>query len=810
MTWVEGAPIGEFIGVFPLLAEEQQEKSTEALALRWLTDMCQSLSVLHRNGLVHGDVSPRNMIVSGSDLVLTDYDCVCRIEDPIPAPGTVLYCSPSYQNGQAASPSDDFYALAASFFHIIFEREPFQYGGIRAKERGLNWEGVRRDEYPILADFLDKATWPDTARRFSSADEALDLLKERHPAEIDRQRDLSGAGGFDKDLSKSKQESEQQRESHENHVDWLLSLLQSYPGSRWGNRETRGLDTDFAAQTYVQTNLEEALLGDIRQRRVRLVVLCGNAGDGKTSLLQHLAGRLGLGHCTSAERVLQGRTEDGLTIRMNLDGSASWQGRSADEILDEFLAPFRAGSPEDDIVHLLAINDGRLLEWIEGAESREDWNESPLTEELSAVLEEEKTDPNSFVRFISLNQRSLVGGITPDRQQIQTDFLNRLLDHLYGAEKASDIWAHCISCSAMSRCEIVRAIRVFGPNVLPGMAEEAVRARARQRLFEALQAVHLRGETHITVRELRAALVYILFGIHFCQDYHETSSVPALPYWDRTFSTDSPDRQGEVLRELGRYDPALESHPQIDRYLLSAHSQGSTKTAPHYEQLTLESARRRAYFEWTEEHLIEVAGDRQALDLSRGQHLRLFRTLPLENSELDSQHRSELCEHLCGGISRLEDLPPQALRRPGVVPLRITPRTPTETAFWVEKPLSSFRLEAGLPPDMQGIDRLHRQAFLFYRYRNGLEERLQLGAELFHLLLELSDGFQLGDVSTDDTFAHLSIFVQRLVREDEREMLAWNPMQEKIIYRVSATMDRTNDGVQQRLELARSIEGGAA
>ena len=43
-----------------------------------------------------------------------------------------------------------------------------------------------------------------------------------------------------------------------------------------------------------------------------------------------------------------------------------------------------------------------------------------------------------------------------------------------------------------------------------------------------------------------------------------------------------------------------------------------------------------------------------------------------------------------------------------------------------------------------------------------------MGAELFHLLLELSDGYQMGDVSTEDTFAHLSIFVQRLVREDDR------------------------------------------
>jgi hypothetical protein len=307
------------------------------------------------------------------------------------------------------------------------------------------------------------------------------------------------------------------------------------------------------------------------------------------------------------------------------------------------------------------------------------------------------------------------------------------------------------------------------------------------------------------MRELRASLVYILFGVHFCQDYHGESMVPSLPYWDRAFAANSPDRQGEVLRELAIFDPSVEAHPQIDRYLLGKPSADGGKTSPQYDQLTLESARRRAYFEWTEEDIEQLTGERHALDLARGRHLRLFRNIPLDK---DPSEQAKLCARLCAGISRLEDLPRQALDRPNVVPLRITPRTPTETAFWVEKPLSSFRLEAELPRETPGVDRLHRQAFLIYRYRSGAEEPLRLGAELFHLLLELSDGYQLGDVSTDDTFAHLSIFVQRLVREDEREMLAWNPMQDDLILHLSARLEQMESGVQQMMTL-RSLSQGA-
>ncbi len=479
MTWIEGEPLDHYIGDFSRLAYEGT--SSEGLALRWLCTMCEALAVLHSNDLVHGDVSPRNMIVSGHDLVLIDYDFVTKIGERTTSPGTVLYCPPNQQEVQTASPADDIFSLAASFFHVVFGKVPFQYNGMQAKERGLNWDSVDREEYAILADFLDIATHPKQEQRFKSITEALATLKaamlEEIPPETQRRK---------------------------NQVAWLQSLLQSYPGSRWGNRETRGLDTEFASQTYVETKIETALLRDIRTRSVRLVILCGNAGDGKTALLQHLAAGLGLGQQQSSQRILEGRMEGGLVVRMNLDGSAAWEGRSADELLDEFLKPFLDGAPDEDVVHLLAINDGRLLEWIEKSE------ETRLTRELYACLNNETGFQDSYIRFIDLNRRSLVGGITPDRKGIETVFLEHLLDQLYGGDNAAEIWSPCLSCSAQERCEVFRATKVFGPEGLGGGATSAVRSRARQRLFDALQAVHLRGETHITVRELRAALVYIL------------------------------------------------------------------------------------------------------------------------------------------------------------------------------------------------------------------------------------------------------------------------------------------------------------
>ncbi|MCA9036838.1 MAG: NERD domain-containing protein [Planctomycetaceae bacterium] len=821
LGWIDGTPLSEFTGVFPLLAENQDEPTPESLAVRWLTNLSEALDVLHRNGLTHGDVSPRNMIVSGSSLVLTDYDFVSRLDDASSSVGTVSYCSPERQQKKPSTAADDLFALAASFFHVLFEKEPFRFGGELAKERGLNWDGVERSQFPVVAEVLDKATHKDHAQRFASAGEMLQALTSASKLAEDAQQDSredQTQDGVESKPGKSDGPSNEVTEAvvslptavetvgalSEQRVDWLKSLLQSYPGSRWGNRETRGLDTTFASDTYVPTALEESLLEAIRTARVRLVILCGNAGDGKTALLQHLALELGLGRHQSVDRILEGRVPNGPRVRMNLDGSAAWQGKSADQLLDEFLAPFQDGAPSENIVHLLAINDGRLLEWIEGVEGRLG-RETELTAKLYELLQERTDQQDSQIRFISLNQRSLVGGITAEGTGIDTEFLERLLDHLYGGRKSQEKWSPCQACSAKERCHVYQAARIFGPDSFPSSIPDDVRKRSRQRLFEALQAVHLRGETHITVRELRAALVYVLFGVHFCDDYHSGEYIDdrgPLPYWDRAFSADSQARQGEVLREIARFDPALESHPQIDRYLLSQPVIDSSRSTPRYPGLSLESARRRAFFEWTDEDLRQVLRNMEepseALDLARGSHIREFRRVPLIR---DASQLADITRRLCAGISRLEDLPPQAFERSGVVPFRITPRTPTETAFWVEKPMENFRIEPVLPSKTEGIERLHRQVALTYHYRDGNEERLLLGAELFHLLLELAEGYQLGDVSTDDTFAHLSIFVQRLVREDERELLAWNPMQDEQLYRIAAIVRDSSGERKQELQI---------
>ncbi|MDE0102108.1 MAG: NERD domain-containing serine/threonine-protein kinase [Bryobacterales bacterium] len=792
MSWVDGIPVAEFAGKLTLLARNE-DTDAQDLAVRWMCSMLEAIDALHRNGLVHGGVSPQNMIVSGENLVLTDCDCVTRIGDAVTSRGAALFCSPSREVGEPASPKHDVHALAASFFQIIFDREPFPRDGDSILKGELDWDQEERKSYPALARFLDRAVDAGSGNSFASAGSALEALRaavstgrSTHPVATGALHSSAATDGGGLVPGGPLQTTALPSERQPNEVPWLGQLLESYPGSRRGNRETRGLDTEFARKTYVETDLEAELWSRIMGREVSLVILCGNAGDGKTALLQHLADELGIGRHKSSRRIVDQVLEDGTRVRMNLDGSAAYEGLSANQLLDGFLEPFTDGGRSGEGVHLLAVNDGRLLEWIHSEPTN-----TPLKESLLRLLDDPGAlGDHSHIAFHHLNRSPRVGEVSLTDGEVTTKFLDRLVMGLYGGTEAAKTWEPCTTCSARERCKVYQAARVFGPDSLPDKASCDVRKQAQERLFAAFQAVHLRGETHLTVRELRSALVYILFGTRYCEDYHSDDSGGAEPpYWDRAFDPNSPRRQGEVLRELVQMDPALEAHPKVDRRLL----RDAVRDSATADWKELASRRRRAYFEWTDEQIRVVArGEepRRCLGLARGRNLMRFRDLPL----LDNEQREELCQDLCRGIARIGDLPELALARKDIVPLRITPRTPTETAFWTEKPISRFRLEAeslgsigaNARPSTSPIGReLHRAAHLTYRYLDGREEKLTMSADLFHRLLRLGKGYQLADISTDDTFARLSIFLQRLVREDDREIMAWNPIRDEIAHRIS-------------------------
>ena len=93
----------------------------------------------------------------------------------------------------------------------------------------------------------------------------------------------------------------------------------------------------------------------------------------------------------------------------------------------------------------------------------------------------------------------------------------------------------------------------------------------------------------------------------------------------------------------------------------------------------------------------------------------------------------------------------------------------------MEKVINRFEVFVSRPAAAEHIDWLHDEVELRYQYldANRRPERLRMNSTLFSLLLDLADGYQLIGESSQDAFANLSVFTQRLAEETQDEIFAW-------------------------------------
>ncbi len=102
-----------------------------ALALAWLAQAGRALDAAHAQGVVHRDVKPANLMLSGDgELRVADFG-IARIagDSSLTSVGTVLgtsgYMSPEQAVGGTATPASDRYALAVVAFELLTGRRPY-------------------------------------------------------------------------------------------------------------------------------------------------------------------------------------------------------------------------------------------------------------------------------------------------------------------------------------------------------------------------------------------------------------------------------------------------------------------------------------------------------------------------------------------------------------------------------------------------------------------------------------------------------------------------------------------------------------
>ncbi|MGD9685480.1 MAG: hypothetical protein AB7U43_00710 [Desulfobacter sp.] len=345
----------------------------------------------------------------------------------------------------------------------------------------------------------------------------------------------------------------------------LDKFLMFYSQSEAGNGLTRGLETELSKRTYVPTKLDKELTDAINY--YRLVILTGNAGDGKTAFIQkveEMAESLGSvvhrNNHIGSEFVLHGKKF--LTL---YDGSMESVGNTNQEMLQQFFAEFSGDTaPTTSTCLIVAMNEGKLRDFLSNTAGFR-WLSTTVLDHLQkgAVLPDD-------VALVNLNLRSVV-----DASFSQTACL---FDQVLDRYVANEFWEACEGCAARIRCPVKFNIDTFRIRTTTGLTDKDLKAvevqnkaasKARTRLKTVFQVLHFRKRIHMTVRDLRSVLAFTLFGKKTCAEIDaeiQAGNVNFTPryYYNALFDSQEKDRILSLIRE---FDMGLASSPHIDSRL---------------------------------------------------------------------------------------------------------------------------------------------------------------------------------------------------------------------------------------------------
>lgn len=530
-------------------------------ALDLARQVIEGLVHLHRHGVYHCDIKPRNLLWTDCGVRIIDFNVsVLAASANGHGGGTRRYLPPDIDLKSVPQPGDladrDLYALGITLYEAITGCYPWEAvtppPGESAKDPqklpGLS------DLAPELVEVVLKAISPRRADRFASATEiqaALTNVKQARRLRPESESTsapsippLGGDGTLPPDSN-----------------PYVAQLLTLYSQSRRSNVGTRGLDA-FGEQTYVETALDRDLEPAVLTGEFRLVVITGNAGDGKTAFLQRLEKRAADQQAIFDAPLVNGRRFElqGRTFLTNYDGSQDEGDQDSDEVLRNFFAPFRGDNAIEwptDQVRLIAINEGRLVDFL------------TLERDSFVLLEQivrqglDTGVPEQGVAVVNLNLRSVVKdpfGFEDDPKGGDESIFARLIRRM----THNSFWESCQACDLKARCYVLHNARTF--------QDETAGPKLIERLKMLYTLTILRARLHITLRDLRSALAYMLVGTRDCREIHDLyragdrTTIAQGFYFNSCMGGDEPnsDRLLSLLKEI---DIGQASDPRIDRFI---------------------------------------------------------------------------------------------------------------------------------------------------------------------------------------------------------------------------------------------------
>lgn len=686
-----------------------------ALAL----DVLAGLAHLHAHDLVHRDVTPTNVIVTPDGRAkLIDFGVAGRSRATTVV-GTPAFMAPEQRAGKGVDSRSDLYEFGVTMIYTMLGRYPYpgdpEYGDDDRTQLLWPTPDEREAWGPLGAAMLDvlfKLVRAEPAERPASATVVADELRL-----LD---DITVIAG----------------QSLVNEV--VDSLRGLYRASGVGNDGNRGLDDDFARQTYVPTRLDTELLPAIIRGEKRIVLLTGNPGDGKTSFLMKVGERLlGEGADIVEENAAGWRMRlHGHNYLAVFDASESHEGKSSDDLVFGALDPAPGEDPKRRTV-LLAINDGRLLQFFRDHKAR---YEQAALEVEHQIAGRPARDP--AIALVDLKRRTLAR---------QANGGPSLVGQVLGTFTDPQLWKPCDGCLSRDVCPIRRNA-------------EALRGPARDAVDELVATSYLRRQRRATFRDVRSALAWLITGDLSCADVHRAREQgmdlrrgnDALVE-DLAFDPRSADY---LVREWADLDPASSVAPDIERAARA--DPGIVRDPAMFSDRDRALAQRRLFFgTWRPELGREV--------------VRAYRYLGLFEDALlgaEGEPLEEIRRRMLRGLSRLLGARGYtgghlAVSNQG---LTITDKGVGDAwAVLKEIPAAEFTLTR-MEHHPQYIE--WRPDALRLRHDGG--HSLVLTLDTFELVLRVADGDLIGD-SADPVLQEIETFGSALRRSPARSVSVVNP-----------------------------------
>lgn len=454
---------------------------------KFVHEMASALVYLHERNLRHRDIKPENIVYDKSGkFVLIDFNIATDDINDMDPKGTWPYLAPDLREGNKMHWEDsaDTFALGVTLYELLAHVYPWPGKRLPVLDKQPNDISTLNTLIsPEFAAFVMKSIETRHQNRFKTAKEMLDALEAIGEVGIAKKSPVIVADGDGMELSI---------------VDYVNSL---YSQSTYGNAGTRAGwkgNNILDKETYTKTKLDTKLLTAIKEGKFRLLIITGNAGDGKTAFIRQV-------EQDNDEIVYLDDTHNGARIKLNgvwyqtnYDGSQDEANLKNSEVLKEFFKPF-AGLKDNfnraSEGRIIAINEGRLMDFLDSSEDHKhlrDAIEEYFYREGASSLPE-------GVMIINLNLRSVTAidesGESLLRKQIR-------------ALTAPALWAKCQACPMASKCFINFNVK--------SLNDSAVGNEVIKRLEWIVRTIVYKREVHITMRDLRSMIAWMLTRDYNC------------------------------------------------------------------------------------------------------------------------------------------------------------------------------------------------------------------------------------------------------------------------------------------------------